>query len=169
MFAGKEFYDSYYSLMILCVSLAISLFGILYTNTILLPMQKEKEVTVIMIIAAFTNAALNIFMIPLLDHVGAAITTVIAEAIVMILQMIVVRKYKIIKLDKKTIAGTIAGCIWIASIVVLIRMWVSNMVVCIFISIIFSIIGYYGIHLAFKNRYLISILTKIKNHCSINR
>ena len=162
IFAGKEFYDSKYSLMILCISLAISLFGILYTNTILLPMQMEKEITVIMILAAISNVLLNVFMIPLFKHIGAAITTVLAEAIVMVLQVIVVRKHKIIFFDKKTIIGTIIGCIWIIAVVLLAYQMISNTIICMLSSIIISVIGYYGIHLISKNRYVISLIYEIK-------
>ncbi len=171
IFSGKEFYDSKYSLMILCISLAISLFGILYTNTILLPMQMEKEITVIMLLAAISNALLNIFMIPLFKHIGAAITTVLAEAIVMVMQAIVVKMHKINKIilfDKKTIVGTIIGCVWIAAIVLLTYQIISNMIIRMITAIMVSAIGYYGIHLILKNKYMISLFVKFKNHFKMN-
>ena len=171
IFSGKEFYDSKYSLMILCISLAISLFGILYTNTILLPMQMEKEITVIMLLAAISNALLNIFMIPLFKHIGAAITTVLAEAIVMVMQAIVVKMHKINKIilfDKKTIVGTITGCVWIAAIVLLTHQIISNMIIRMITAIMVSAIGYYGVHLILKNKYMISLFVKFKNHFKMN-
>lgn len=58
----------------------------------LVPNKKEKIVTFTVFVGAVVNFILNLFMIRLFNSVGAAIASVIAELIVSIIQLIIVRK-----------------------------------------------------------------------------
>ena len=65
-------------------------------NSLLNASHKEVSVTKIYLIAAIFNIILNFFMIPSLSYDGAAITTVLSEVLIVILQC-----YVIYKLDHK--------------------------------------------------------------------
>lgn len=74
--AGEEYIESTPSLIVLCLSLLLSTLGIGFCgNFILLPSKKEKLFMIVCSITAAANILANIFVIPLLGAVGAAITT----------------------------------------------------------------------------------------------
>lgn len=58
----------------------------------LIPTKREKIHTIIVIAGACTNFILNMILIPRLQSIGAAIASVVAETIILILQLIYVRK-----------------------------------------------------------------------------
>ena len=61
-------------------------------NTLLNASHKEVTVTKIYAIAAVFNIVLNLFMIPWLSYDGAAITTVLSDVLIVIIQVYVIYK-----------------------------------------------------------------------------
>lgn len=142
--AGKQYTQSADTLRILSLSLFCSLFGIFYTNTMLLPQQKEKEVSIIMVIAAAVNIGLNLIFIPAFAQNGAAITTLIAEFIVFVFQVIVMRDGFSIKqrAHKKVFKGTVVGSILVCIVCILSKYIVSNIIIRLAFATIISILFY---------------------------
>ncbi len=62
-------------------------------NQLLLPMMKEKEFTISVVCGAFINIIINLFLIPILGAFGAIIATIVAEFIVTLVQIVLVKKY----------------------------------------------------------------------------
>lgn len=62
------------------------------SNTLLNASHKETTVTKIYAIAAVFNVVLNLIMIPYFSYNGAAITTVLSEVLIVVLQTYVIRK-----------------------------------------------------------------------------
>ena len=70
---------------------------------ILIPFNKEKFVFYSVSIGAILNFSLNLFLIPLYQHIGTAIATLIAEFAVTIIQFIFVShvlKFKFLKMNR---------------------------------------------------------------------
>ena len=92
-------------------------------------MHKEKTVSKIYAIAAVFNIVLNFFMIPYLSYNGAAITTVLSDVLIVVIQSYVIYKlghrpnkklyYDLIKI----IAGS--AILGIALYILNLNMWVA--------------------------------------------
>lgn len=165
LFAGEEFLASIPSFRILCFSLGFSLFGIFFTNALLLPLKKEKIFSIILIIAATINFLLNLVLVPFWRQNGAAFTTMIAELFVMGAQYICVRKLGYIHVDFHCLVGTFIGCAWIVFVSFLFSRMIDNAVLFVAVVMGISIIGYFVIQFLSGNRYIkemiMTVLSKI--------
>lgn len=110
-------------------------------NTLLYSSHKERSVTKIYIIAAIFNIVSNLVMIPYLSYNGAAITTVLSELLIVIVQIYII--YKIgHRLNKKLyydLGKIITGSIilGIALYFLQLNMWVALPVgIIIYLSIL---------------------------------
>ena len=81
---GEGFLGSTASLRILCAAGFFAVWGNYVTNAILLPHGKERLALKCTVVGAVVNLLLNFVFIPLWGMVGAALTTVIAEASVVV-------------------------------------------------------------------------------------
>lgn len=77
----------------------------------MLPLGKEKIVLRATIISAIMNLGLNFIFIFVLQERGAAITTLIAEFFVVLIEMPFVKKY--IKVNIKTVIKSFLGCAYL--------------------------------------------------------
>lgn len=98
-------------------------------NTLLNASHKEVTVTKIYAIAAVFNIVLNLFMIPYLSYDGAAITTVLSDIIIVILQVYVIYKlgYRPDKKLYNDLVKIITGSVilGIALYILNLNMWVA--------------------------------------------
>lgn len=151
---GEAYLGGINSLRILSISLCFSIFGTFYTNSILLPMKKEKEVTIIMIISATINLGLNFIFIPTLKQDGAAFTTAIAELCVMVMQMFTVRGQKVIGDKKKHIFQVSTGCIVMGILVLTTSKVIENDFISIAIAGVAGVAIYFLVLIFIKNEYV---------------
>ena len=99
------------------------------SNTLLNASHKETTVTKIYAIAAVFNIVLNFFMIPYFSYNGAAITTVLSDVLIVILQFYVI--YRIgHKINKKLYSDLIkiaigSGVLGIALYFLKLNMWIA--------------------------------------------
>ena len=91
-YLGSEFSKSSILLKILSISLLFSPVASIVRMQLLIPRNKDKEYIISVILGAIINFALNWLLIIKLQSIGAAISTVIAEFIVCIMQLYYVRK-----------------------------------------------------------------------------
>lgn len=151
LIGGNEYLEGSTALRILSISLIFSIFGTFYTNTMLLPMKKEREVTIIMFFSAGANVLLNLGLIPILKQDGAAITTVIAEAIVMFAQMMIMRNKHVFNFNLKVLFQIGIGCAAIAAIVMTVKAFEVSLCWTLVLSVGFSVIAYFVVLLLLKN------------------
>lgn len=164
--SGKEFLKSNSSLKILCFALLFStLAGCLY-ECILIPAKREKYVLRSTIISAVLNIVLNIIFIPIWSENAAAASTVISEAVILILDLYYSRDLsKKIFLSKdflKNVEEAIVGCLGIIIECFLINMSFSNIIIKTVLSVLLSIILYGSILILLKNKIAITVLNKAK-------
>lgn len=165
---GDNYAEAANSLRILSVSLGFSVFGIFFTNAILFPMKREKDVSIITIISAVVNLGLNMIFIPLAAQNGAAITTVIAEVIVMFSQYYVVRKEHLLHVNKGAVGQVFLGCTVIAAISILIQNIIENTIMKMIFGILFSALGYVVTLIVLKNDTAIHMVSDLQNRLHIN-
>lgn len=110
--SGPLYLGAMTPLRILSVSIFFSIFASFFSNSVLLPQRKEKIVLVATTVSAAVNVLLNLFMIPIFHETGAAITTLLAEITVVLIEIPFVKGY--VKADVKPIVKSCLGCVWIA-------------------------------------------------------
>ena len=79
--SNSKYIEATTSLMILSFAIIFAVFGNIIANGILISLEREKHVLKGTTISAIVNLLLNFLMIPLLAQNGAAITTLLAEIV----------------------------------------------------------------------------------------
>lgn len=159
---GAEYRAATTSLRILCISLGFSIFATFYTNALLMPLKREREITLIMIISATINLLLNIWIIPRFQQDGAAFTTVIAELFVMVSQMLLMRKEKLLRINRKDLISSIVGCAGIIVVAGISFALTEQLLFRIVFTVLGSIFTYYIILLVMKNSIVVGINARIR-------
>lgn len=165
--SGKGFLGANSSLRILCFALMFStLAGCLY-ECVLIPAKREKYVLRSTILSAILNIVLNIIFIPIWAENAAAISTVISEAVIFVLDLYYSRDLSknvfFSNIFLKNLEEAIIGCLGIVIICILVNLYFSNIIVKTVLSVIFSVVLYGFILILLKNRMAITILHKIKD------
>lgn len=162
--SNKKYLSAKLSLIILCFALIFSDFNWFFTSCILIPVHKEEKVLHITIISACINVGVNSVFIPLYQQNAAAIATLLAEGIGMILSILYARKYFKIQISKKDFTSVIIGCCAIIGVCIFVKRPEYNVYLNTGISIILSILAYGGIMCLFKNSIIISVFNFFKKH-----
>ena len=142
---GSEYVSGAGALSILSIALVFAIFGGVVNNCILIPVKQEKINLVSTLSAAFSNFGLNIIMIPLLGVNGAAITTVIAEAVAFLMSYLLsenVRRYFRIKQYIHTLLHSCIGGVSIILLVCVVKKYCAIPLLVISVSFILSLVVY---------------------------
>lgn len=99
---GKEYVKATIALSILSIALIFSVIGSFVANSILIVNAKEKNILFATIVGAIVNILANLYMIEKWGYVGAAITTLLSEIIVFMIQLIYAKtEIEVCKKDKR--------------------------------------------------------------------
>jgi O-antigen/teichoic acid export membrane protein len=170
--SGSAFESAYITLRILCAGIVITVYGFMVSNCILIPFNKEKRLLLITSIAALSNIALNLYFIPHFEQNGAAVTTLIAEMIVLFGGIIASGKLTYY-LDAKIVLKNIITAVFEAVLIfvisfVLLRI-VDNYIIYIVLTIALSLVVYLIILIITKNEYLYSYSKIILNKLGLKK
>lgn len=161
---GRAYLDGSGTLSILSVSMIFALISSIYTNCVLIISRNEKKVLSSTLISASINVVGNFILIPQIGMLGAAVTTVVAELINLILQ----RHYAITFVIKEKMINRLivvlafsGGVITLLVSGLVVKIVATNSVqssiIVIVISIVTSILLYIFILILFRE-HLIKIL-----------
>ena len=92
IFLGQEFTKSSLILNLLAITIPILSFANVIRSQYLIPTEQDRHFIISVIGGAIVNLIANIILIPVLQSVGAAIGTILAELFVMIYQLVAIRK-----------------------------------------------------------------------------
>lgn len=127
----------------------------------LIPSKKQNIFTLTVIIGSVTNLFANAILIPILNSLGAAIASVLAETVIAIVQIIIVRKeLKPLNIVKSGINYIISGGIMFLAVVILSKKLMPSPVNT-FILVALGIIIYAGILIILKDKFFIQNISKI--------
>lgn len=163
--AGKKYLDGVLSLQIITWALIFSNYSTIFNQCVLIPVKRESKALRNTVITGLVNVGLNFIFIPLWSYDGTALSTVIAEFMVMFLNGWSARDYvgPILKSRRtfKSIIDSIVGCLGIVLICVLLKIGVSSLILRTILSVVLSV-GMYGAILVFlKNEIAMEYLDKI--------
>lgn len=142
LIAGDAYLGGSRSLQILSIAIMFSIFASLITTGVLLPYKREKKILTATIWGAMLNIFLNLIMIPLLSLNGAAFTTLLAESLVFILSLYFARDLYNFKVIIPPFIRTAIASIPVAVCCLLSKLYFTNTLLIIFVSIIGSIVTY---------------------------
>lgn len=159
LIGGSEYLYGGRTLSILCLALVFAVFSCYYAQGILVPNRKENKFFIATIISATVNIILNLITISSHGMAAAAVTTVMAELIVMLLCRHYSRPlYKKRKDADK--ASVFMGCISIVMVCGISKLVIPNIILRSMVGIFISIILYFFILILMKNSILLDILKK---------
>jgi len=92
LFAGNQYLPAVLSLQVLCFIVIFVGLAQVFSHQILLPMHMEKMILYASIIGVVISLLLNLTLIPMFKHVGAAISSLATEAVVTLVLFLFVRK-----------------------------------------------------------------------------
>lgn len=138
--AGCDYLPSAAILKILSFALIFAVFGSFFSSYGLIVRRKDKTVLAFTVTSAVINVVFNFILIPLLEIRGAALTTLISEAIVCVAFMFKSE----IKLDNRLIKNSIITCVlsslWIVGLCIFCR-GITNIYVRLLITVALSVLG----------------------------
>lgn len=160
---GPEYIEGDYALKILGLALVVAVFSGFYCNAILIPNKAEMKYLIVTVISAIVNIGLNIVFIPLWGMTGAAITTIIAEILVLIIS----RHYSLQFIEKQKLnirdfISVITGSAVVFIICCVVNILFGTSIAGLFIAIILSSLLYTIILIVCKHSLVIPIIRKVQ-------
>ena len=165
--AGKKYLNGTLSLQIITWALIFSNYSTIFNQCVLIPLKRESKSLRNTIITGLVNVGLNFVFIPLWSYDGTALSTVIAEFMVMFLNGWAARDYvgPILKSRRtfKSILDSITGCLGITVVCTLLKIGISYLILRTALSVILSVLMYGAILVFLKNEVALEYLAKVKN------
>lgn len=158
LLGGDEFAGGYMSLVLLGLALSFAVFGCYYTQGILVIQGREKDFFIATVLSALINIILNLVLIPQMGINGAAITTLIAEMFVVIYSRVKCGETTArIKIGIIDAVSPLVGSIAVLLVCMIVRKNNLGTAVTLVVSIVISVIVYFGIEIVMRN----SVVTNI--------
>lgn len=163
--AGKKYLEGTLSLQIITWALIFSNYSTIFNQCVLIPLKRESKTLRNTVITGLVNVGLNFIFIPLWSYDGTALSTVIAEFMVMFMNGWSARDYvgPILKSKRtfKSILDSIIGCVGIALVCVLLKLGISSLILRTVLSVGLSVIMYGAILVFLKNEIALEYLNKV--------
>ena len=164
--SGPEYLRSINSLQILCFAYIFSILAWILSDCVLIPAKREKYVLRSMSASAILNIVINIILIPSWNENAAALSTVLAEFSMFVVNYHyakdIVKDIFISKTLLHTFTSSIIGCAGIVLICVLCNLSFRSLIIKTIFSVVLSVIMYGAILVLLNNKFAISILDRIK-------
>lgn len=167
LIGGKRYIIGNSSLKILSIAILFAIYASIFSNCILIVNRQEKKCLVSTIISALVNIVLNLILLPKYGIVAAAITTLIAEFLNCMIQFIFSREYY--KYNFQNLleqSSCVIGSCFIYCVCYIVNHMTSS-VISLFIAIVISAVGYFGITYIMKNPIARNGYMIIKNKLKI--
>lgn len=163
--AGEKYLQATSSLRILCFAYIFCILSWILNDCVLIPARKEKCVLVSMSTSAILNVVFNLVFIPYLNENAAAISTVLAEACMLIMNYYYSRHIiKNIFLSKdmwRNFISSFLGGFGIVGVCILCQRMLHSTILITVLSILLSATIYVIILVVLRNDTVIDLLDKI--------
>lgn len=158
IFAGDDFSEAVTSMRILVPIILFLGFSNFIGIQILYPYGKEKIVLISVIIGAIINLTFNYILIPKFSHVGAALATLFAEGMVLLILIVLSRKtLSFLSIDKNAFK-IIFSALVMGIILVLITNLFEDLYLRVILSILLSVSIYISLLILLQEELIIKIL-----------
>ena len=163
---GKDFHESIITLRITAVLVIVFSVAYYLGHIVLMSTGNERKILFATLIGAASNFLLNIILIPLIRHNGAAVASVIAEILVTTLLIYNAKKHFQLDLTKQYIINILLSGAMMSAVVIPIELFISHMIVRTIIGVAAGAVMYFSVLIITKNemvKYLSDlILSKLR-------
>lgn len=142
LYLGESFQKSSIILKILSISLLFSPIASIIRMQVLIPQSRDKQYIISVIAGATINFILNLFLIPYIQSIGAAISTVLAEGVVFFIEIYYIRNEFTIVKDIKNIFRFFISSLYVFFFASLIGIFVDNIIIRLLLQIIVGLLSY---------------------------
>ncbi len=163
---GAAFIPASVTVRILSAMILIKPLANLLCYQLMICTGNEKKRLPAFIAAVVINIGLNSFMIPLWQHNGAAIASVISELVVNVIQIFVIIKIVKIKFINKTVFKSLAATALMTLVIVFIPSFFDNVYLQFFVTAAAGAVLYILTSLILKNELIFMLLNSIKQKLS---
>lgn len=164
--ASKKYIDSQSSLILLTIGILFSIFSTLFNQCVLLPYKREKVFLKSSIISAFLNILLNFVLIPYIGEKGAAITTLLSEGTMAVMNYCgcrdLVKDCMLNSAFIKNLNSVLVGTMGIIVFCLLSMKLISGIYVQTLVGIVGSMAVYFVILIALRNAIVLENLNMMK-------
>ena len=161
--ADESFMEADAAIRILCLSTLFAMLSYIYGQCILLPMKREKIILLSTMTGAVVNVILNFFFIPRLQHNGAAVTTLISEAVVFLISWAAIRDEVRIENAWRYVLRPVIGMIPIVLTCLTAKHFFANPVSIAAVAVVGSVCSYFAVELWLKNSVILGMVRGLKN------
>lgn len=166
--ASSKYMPAAMPLRLISFAIIFSIFSWIFSECILIPAKRERYVLKNTIITACFNILLNILLIPLWSYNGTALSTVLTELLSAIMNAYysrdILRQSKIYSHIFKMIIDITIGCFGIIMLCLLIKEFISNVILRFIFSVIGSVIIYGILLISMKNKVMVSFVNRIRKN-----
>lgn len=164
--SGEGYLSGVTSLRLLCPALLVSVFSWILAYCVLLPSKRESRFFIAAIVSATVNIVLNFILIPLISENGAALTTSLAE-LIMLIQICFYSRDMLNEVYNiafwKDIESYVLGSIVIGVTCFVVKNCFKTVTIQLFLSVGLSIFFYCLVLLILKNQLCVEALKKLEN------
>lgn len=163
--AGEKYFSAANSLAIISWAIIFSLYSWVFSDCVLLPAKRENKLLINTIITAAFNILVNLLLIPFWSYNAAAVSTVLSEILVMILNgysgLDILREYGNWKIIFKNLAEALVGCIVVAVVCYISNLITTSLIIGLCIAVPLSILFYLLILILLRNASILELLKPI--------
>lgn len=159
---GSEFIPAIITMKILSPLIIILSIGNLFGTQVLVPLGKEKKLLISVLLGSIINFTLNIILIPIYKENGAAFATVVAEFIIMVVQVYFAKQKIRVYLSFKEFITIIISNISMLIVIIILKIILSNILITLMLSIILGGGVYLIVNIIMKNCLIVEIMKKIR-------
>ena len=151
---GEDYYSAIPCLVILAFMIPLKCVGDLTCYQVLMCAGKEKSLMITHLVTVAINFGLNMFFIPWLSNVGAALASLISEFLGFLIVYAVAVKYQSYKLNGRNGVIVIAASVVMAIAVIFFNGIFKNNIIKLFGGALLGVIIFLAINVIFRNSFL---------------
>lgn len=163
LMGGEEFLPSVIAMQILSPIIIIVSIAYFIGYLILYPQGKEHIYTIAVILSAIGSVIANLFLIPVLGHIGTAIVAVSAELLgILIMIILYYKELSKLKLINYSLLYYLLASFIMITVISLIGLFKFNSFVNLATSVIFGFLSFFLFLFFIKEEVLLSIISELK-------
>jgi len=159
---GKSFIESTKILVMASPVIPVVAISYLCGSIILTAVNKEKYLLMATICGMTVNIVLNVILIPKYSGIGAAVSLLFTEIVVLMIHAFYSRQYVKLKIERRDFISLFISVIMLVIVVSLIKLIVKEFMLVLQLAIIFGAITYFGSLYILKNTVFIWIIDRLK-------
>lgn len=159
---GETFLPAIGTTRIATILIYVLGFSNLFGTQVLLTFNQEKKLLLCTCIGAASNILMNSMLIPMFQHNGAVVASVISESIVTLITILMSRKYIKVSVSAKYWIQIITSGLGMGLIVYVLSTLINSNLLCLIVGFLAGVISYFIIGYVEKNSVILDGIIALK-------